>query len=302
MHKILVSGLINIETTLKIERFPLEYFPVTYPFGGVHSSVSGVGMNVALALNALGVSVSLLSLIGDDPAAVLVTEALRQGNLEPGGVRGLLAATPQSVILYDGDGRRQIHVDLKDCQETPYPEAAFRSALAGSQLAALCTINFSRPFLKLAAKAGVPIATDVHVLKDPADAYNKDFMKAADILFLSDEGVGEGIADLVGELADRYPARVIVAGCGAQGALLYDRRDGSLTAHPAVKTRKIVNTIGAGDALFSAFLAVYAESGDPVDALRRAQLFASWKIGETGAASGFLAREALERLAREKFL
>ena len=37
MARVLVAGLINIETTLRVERFPLDYFPVTYlrfAFGG----------------------------------------------------------------------------------------------------------------------------------------------------------------------------------------------------------------------------------------------------------------------------
>ncbi len=32
MAQILVSGLINIETTLRVDGFPLPYAPVHYPF------------------------------------------------------------------------------------------------------------------------------------------------------------------------------------------------------------------------------------------------------------------------------
>ena len=42
MKKILVSGLINTETTVKIKEFPIEYFPIDYPFFGVNTRVSGV--------------------------------------------------------------------------------------------------------------------------------------------------------------------------------------------------------------------------------------------------------------------
>jgi len=63
---------------------------------------------------------------------------------------------------------------------------------------------------------------------------------------------------------------------------------------PAITTRQIVNTIGAGDALFSAFVHYYAKSRDPFAALCRAMVFASYKIGEKGAAEGFLTEEELE--------
>src|SRR5690606_31868370 len=114
----LVSGLINIETTVRVESFPIQYTPVRYPFFGVQSSVSGVGYNIARALTRLGDSARLLSLIGRDPAATLVREALERDAIPGANVLDLLEQTAQSVILYDGEGRRQINLDLKNAQET----------------------------------------------------------------------------------------------------------------------------------------------------------------------------------------
>ena len=76
MRRILVSGLINIETTLQVEGFPIDYEPVRFPFFGIQSSVSGVGYNVAKALTVLGDDVRFLSLIGEDMAGRLVLESL----------------------------------------------------------------------------------------------------------------------------------------------------------------------------------------------------------------------------------
>jgi ribokinase len=56
----------------------------------------------------------------------------------------------------------------------------------------------------------------------------------------------------------------------------------------------VVNTIGAGDALFSSFLDGFLRTKDPYQALRRAMVFASYKIGEKGAAEGFLSRTELD--------
>ena len=38
--KILVSGLLNIETTVAVKGFPIEYYPIDYPFFGINSNVS----------------------------------------------------------------------------------------------------------------------------------------------------------------------------------------------------------------------------------------------------------------------
>jgi len=79
MARILVSGLVNLETTVKVDGFPVPWFPVRYPFFGVASSVSGVGYNVARALQALGSSPLLLSLVASDLAGRQVRGAQRGG-------------------------------------------------------------------------------------------------------------------------------------------------------------------------------------------------------------------------------
>ncbi len=296
MSRILVSGLINIETTLQVEGFPIAYSPVRYPFFGVDSSVSGVGYNVAKALTILGDEVRFLSMLGADAAGVLVREGLAADGIPGAYVIRALRQTPQSVILYDRDGRRQINTDLKDIQEQAYPPDLFEAALEGCSLAALCNINFSRPFLARARQLGVPVATDVHAISDLEDSYNRDFMAASDILFMSDELLPCSPEEWVRRLWNRYGVEIAVVGLGDRGALLGVRAGGFLERLPAVRTRPVVSTIGAGDALFSAFVHFHAGLRDPYAAIRRAIVFASYKIGETSAAAGFLDEDALERV------
>jgi sugar/nucleoside kinase (ribokinase family) len=296
MSRLLVSGLINLETTLRVDGFPVAYDPDRYPFFGVRSTVSGVGYNLARALRTLGHDVELLSLVGRDPAAELVHLALARDRLPAGDVLPLLQETPQSVILYDGAGRRQIHVDLKDAQQVPYPAARQAEALARCQGALLCNIEFSRPLLRPAREAGLLVATDVHAIRDLDDPYNTDFMRAAHLLFLSDERLPTTPEAWAGEAMARFPAEVVVVGLGAAGALLCVRQDGFVGRFPARQTRPVVSTIGAGDALCSAFVDGYLRHRDPYAALARAQAFASWKIGEAGAAEGFLDAATLEAL------
>ncbi len=288
MARFLVSGLINLETTLQVETFPVHYEPVRYPFHGVASTVSGVGYNISKALGTLGDQVTLLSLIGDDPPGWLARRTLAQDGVPAAGVLTCPSATAQSVILFGPDGRRQIHVDLKDIQEQVYPPGGYQAALAACDLAILCNINFSRPLLAAARQAGVRVATDVHTLSDLDDPYNRDFMAAAHILFMSDERLPCAPEDWALRVLERCPAEILVIGLGAQGALLAVRRDGFMGRFPAVHLRPVVSSIGAGDALFSCFLHETLSQSDPYRALQRAQVFAAYKIGSAGAAEGFL--------------
>ena len=299
MSRILVAGLINIETTLKIDGFPIPYFPVCYPFHGVNSTVSGVGYNIAKALISLGDEVSFLSIIGRDMAAQQVNVALEAEKLPTENVLSLMPETAQSVILYDAAGKRQIHTDLKDIQESVYPMGIFEREMDRCELLALCNINFSRPFLKRAQLAGKIIATDVHTIGELYDDYNREYMRAANILFMSDEALPMRPEDWARQIIRAYGTEILVIGLGNQGALLSVRADNFIERIPAVQTRPVVNTIGAGDALFSAFLHGYLRSGDPYEAIQKATLFASYKIGDKGAAEGFLPHEALENLYQE---
>lgn len=43
----------NIETTLKVEGFPIAYEPARYLFFGVNTTVAGVGYNISKALTTL---------------------------------------------------------------------------------------------------------------------------------------------------------------------------------------------------------------------------------------------------------
>ena len=294
MANILISGLINTETSVRVRRFPVEYYPIDYPFFGVNTAVSGVAYNLALALKTLGESITLTTMTGEDFSAAYIREELSSYGISTGEIRCVLQQTPASVVLYDETGRRQVYCDLKDIQEAAYD---FREELVeNADLVIACNINFNRPLLKLAKEKGKIIATDVHVLRDIYDGYNRAFMEAADILFLSDEGIEGDYRDFLGELAAVYEPEILVLGRGANGASVYIKAENRLYDLPAVNAGAVVNTVGAGDALFSSFLHWYLKGRHPVECLRYAQYFAAAKIRCSGASRGFVTEAELERL------
>ena len=294
MKNILISGLVNTETTCRVRQFPIDYYPIDYPFFGVSTAVSGVAYNLAKAMTTLGDHVKLLSMTGDDFAARYIREELKELGVDPAPIKACLTQTPSSVVLYDETGRRQIYCDLKDIQEAAYGFA--QEDVAPVDIVAACNINFNRPLLKIAKEMGKTIATDVHVLRDIYDEYNRDFLEAADILFLSDEGAGEDHYGFLWALEEAYHTPVIVMGRGAKGALMYLREEARFVELPAAHVGEVVNTVGAGDALFSSFLHYYAKGCHPVEALRRAQVFAAAKIRVSGASRGFVTEAELEEM------
>lgn len=294
---IFVSGLVNVESTLKINDFPIVYSPVEYLFNGISTNVSGVGYNVSKALRTLGDEIHLHTIVGDDALGHVVNHELKKYSIGTEGVYHTLTATPQSIIIYDSEGKRKIYCDLKSVQDATYPTQF--TYLIGVQydLAVLCNVNFSRGFFQIFKDLNVPIATDCHVLKNIDSEYDQDFLKNSNIVFMSNEAFKGNEEDFMRKIIERFNHDIIVIAMGDQGSMLYDRASNQIYRQNAITVRPIKNTIGAGDALFSAFLHFYIKNISPVKALYLATVFASYKIGETGGAEGFLSEIELRDLA-----
>ncbi|MBF0409300.1 MAG: carbohydrate kinase family protein [Candidatus Riflebacteria bacterium] len=296
MAQIVISGLINIETTVQIERFPVEYCPVRYPFFGVGTTVSGVGYNLASAFSRLGDNVRLVSFLGNDLPGNVARASLKNIGFDDRYIVSTDSETPQSVILYNTEGKRQINVDLKDIQQRDIPDEHFEKSLSGAELAVMCNINFSRRHLEKVRQSGIMIASDVHAISSLEDSYNMDFMRYSDILFCSDESLSVTPEEWSEKVIQAFGKKIVVVGMGSKGAFIKDANQNTSARLPAVDTRPIVNTIGAGDSLFSSFLHYFVKTRDSLASLKKAIIFASWKIGEKGAAKGFLSEKELEEL------
>ena len=300
MKKILVSGLINTETTIKIKQFPIEYFPIDYPFFGVNTRVSGVAYNLAKALKTLGDDVRFVSMMGDDFSAKYIREELANIDISTEHVKNNLKATPSSAVLYDDTGKRQIYCDLKDVQEAALDYG--KELYEDCDIVIACNANFNRDLLRKAKADNKIIVTDVHVLGDINDEYNRDFMQYANILFLSDENIKGDYREFIMTLENTYGNDIIILGRGDKGALMYVKSEARFYELPAVAVGNVVNTVGAGDALCSSFVHYYAKGFKADEALMRAQIFASYKIGFDGASVGFATEVKVEELWKNKKL
>jgi ribokinase len=295
---VLVSGLVNIETPVSVRGFPINYYPIDYPFFGIGMNVGGVGYNAAKALKTLGDNVTFVSFTGNDITGNIIEETLHNDGIETKYLQRTLECSAQSVVLVEPSGRRQIYCDLKDIQDRRLDCSFVRAEIENTDTVVCCNINFNRTLLHEAKRLGKRIATDVHVLSDINDEYNREFLECADIVFLSDEGLPCSPHDFLTALKNQYGMSIIVLGQGSSGATLYERSSDSITHYGCVPCSQVVNTVGAGDALFSAFIHFYTKGLSAADALLRAQTFASEKIKHNGASIGFLTEEEVESRIR----
>lgn len=283
--KILVSGLMNLENSTNVHSFPIEYAPITYAYNEVDFHVSGVAYNVLVALCSLGDKAIPMTLLGEDRIADFIVTNLVWMEIPTKYCYQTMEHTCTSTVLYDDNGDRRIFCDLKDIQEQEIEDTdeEFDAYV-------LTNINFNAKLIEKYHKLGKPVFTDVHAISDIKDEYNSRFMRNADVLFLSDENV-DNPQEFIKEIENEYKNKVVVMGCGAQGALMM--YDGVLTQIDAIKLKGVVNTVGAGDALFSAFVHFYLKGLEPIECLKFATVFASYKISKSGGAEGFLSEKDL---------
>ena len=101
------------------------------------------------------------------------------------------------------------------------------------------------------------------------------------------------------EEEEKFGNDIIVLGMGTKGALMYVKDESKFYELPAVDVKEVVNTVGAGDALFSSFIHFYAKGLKPIECLKRAEVFAAYKIGFDGASVGFTDEVTVEKLVSQ---
>lgn len=293
MGKYVVAGISQIETIVKVKKIPIEFREITTGSDFIHSEMGGDAYNESLALTWLGDEVRFISVVGKDENLELFNPGKRLVTIDTDYVERILADTPTSVILYAQDRQEQIFEDLKDIRDAKVDLNMASPLVAESDMVVLGNVNFCRPLLDIAKEHGKPVAVNIHCYETEKEEFNEAFLKNADILYFSDDTIAGDPFDFVKEMAGRYPAGIIILGQGKDGLILYDRKNDTNLHYNSVKTNEVVNTAGAGNALFSCFLHRYNKTGDANLAIKDAILFASYKIGYLGTSNGFMTEEQL---------
>ncbi|WP_121012802.1 carbohydrate kinase family protein [Saccharothrix australiensis] len=262
MPKVFVAGPASWNRLVYLDRLP-EPTPRTVFARGHRTALGGTSAGKALNLAHLGADVTLRTVVGDDEAGRAITDALTAAGVDlvaevvPG-------PSEQHLNLMAPDGGRvSIYLELPDLARPRHDDRAL-AALADADAAVVDLAEHARPLLAAARRAGVPVWCDVHDYDGVAE-YHRDFVRAADHLFLNDDGMPED--DLRAFLAARVAdgTRTAVATLGARGALAVV--PGGSHHVPAAPVERVVDTNGAGDAFFAGFLVAHLAGADVPAAL-----------------------------------
>lgn len=299
MSKFMVAGFVQFETIVKVDVLPLPYKQFESIPEMIDTDIGGAGFNKAMALRWLGNEVDFMSMVARNLSKRQIEAYLKRNevDLSTDYVLPMLDGMPTSVILYC-NGKKQTFEDVKDIRHVEYDYDLLESRIQDKDMVVMSNCNFCRPIIGLAKKYNKPIALNVRSMRAEKIAPKEDFMAAADILYISDDDIECNPYDIVNECREKYDPKILIMGLGNNGAILYTKEDNSVLDYRPVKTNEIVNTVGAGNALFSAFIHYYVKTKDAKEAIKNALLFASYKIGFVGTSNGFMTEEQIEQWKR----
>ncbi|MCR5669830.1 MAG: carbohydrate kinase family protein [Butyrivibrio sp.] len=295
MSKFLVAGVTQIETIIRVDKIPVSYAPITSAPDSIFTAMGGDAYNESLALKWLGDDVCFMSIVGRNQDMALMNPPDRKITLSTEYIIPQMDATPTEVVLYDKNRKQQIFEDIKDLRENVYDMSMVTPIVESCDMMVLANANFCRPFAVAAKEHKKPIAVNIRNYNPEKEKYNTDFLEPAKVLYFSDDTLTEDPYDFIQRMADTYGTDIIILGQGSEGLILFDREQNLRVHYKTVKTNEVVNTIGAGNALFACFLHYYMENGDSVNAIKNALLFASYKIGYMGTSNGFMTTDQLEQ-------
>ncbi|WP_029232008.1 carbohydrate kinase family protein [Butyrivibrio sp. VCB2006] len=295
MSKFLVAGVTQIETIVRVDNIPVSYAPLTSATDSIFTAMGGDAYNESLALKWLGDDVTFMSIVGRNQDLGMINPPDRKITLSTEYIVPQMLETPTEVVLYDKNRKQQIFEDIKDLRDNVYDMSMVAPIAESCDMMVLANANFCRPFAKEAAARKKPIAVNIRNYKPEKEKYNTDFLEPAKVLYFSDDTLAEDPYEFIDRMSGTYGTEIIILGQGSEGLILFDKTQNVRVHYKTVKTNEVVNTIGAGNALFACFLHYYMETGDSVNAIKNALLFASYKIGYMGTSNGFMTTDQLEQ-------
>jgi ribokinase len=289
MKKVLVLGSINIDFVSFVSRYPYPGETLVSNDFGIFQG--GKGANQAIALAKLDVTTLMLGKVGKDILSDVALSSLQESGVDTTGISKSRKSSTgsasiwvntqgqNSIVIYPG-ANAEVDEDFiirheKFFDGTSWLLTQFEVPLKSIQLA-----------LKFAKKHGLKTVMDPAPVKK---IYNNHIWELVDYLLpneieLKELTHTEDVLKGIHILKSRGVKEVIVK-LGKQGAAYED--EGKLLSFPAVSVEQVVDTTGAGDCFIAGFLYGMIQWGDITQAIKAANLTASYSIQRKGAAISF---------------
>lgn len=267
------------------------------PGGDVHRRVpGGNALYCALGARLWGVRSEIISFVGADYSTEVVQQ-LRDAGIGTAHVVALDTASIRLWILYEEDGKRQIHLQHGSATLAPIEtiaSAAMDKLLANNvpdlaHIAAL-SVRVQRKVASAFTAAGIPFTLDSLEAKGSVGGDLRDYLAGADLAPTAFLPSREEFTLLFGDVgspafrawASSTPTATLVIKDGQDGSLVF-----SPVTAPGVRLSalecEVIDPTGAGDAYCGGFAAGMSEGRSAIECAVMGTVSASFVVEQVGA-------------------
>jgi sugar/nucleoside kinase (ribokinase family) len=288
---VVVIGNVGIDTNVYLPGREID-FSVEANFTENLDYVGQAGGYASRGYAQLGHRTAFIGHIGDDFSGRFIRETFSRDGIDTTALFIDPLGTGRSINFMYGDGRRKNFYDGKGHMQFQPDLDICRAVLAPAKLAHFNIPNWARYLLPLAKELGLTIAVDIQDVVAIDDPYRRDFIDAADILFLSATNYSDP-TPLIETFLRRNPEQIVIVGRGPAGCALGTQA--GIRFFPAVEMdAPVIDTNGAGDGLAVGFLSSYIlDNYSLTDSIRRGQLTARYTCTLKATSANLMTPEKL---------
>ncbi|MBN1220629.1 MAG: carbohydrate kinase family protein [Anaerolineae bacterium] len=288
-----VIGNVGIDTNVYLPGNDID-FTVEANFTENLDYVGQAGGYASRGYAQLGKKTAFIGYVGDDFNGRFIRQEFARDGIDTTALFIDPQGTSRSINFMYRDGRRKNFYDGKGHMHLAPNLDLCRSVLARARLAHFNIPNWARQLLPIAKELGLTIACDLQDVVSPDDEYRRDFIKNADILFLSAANYTDPTSLIETFLAQK-PELVVIVGRGAQGCAL-GTQAGVEFFPPVELDAPVIDTNGAGDGLAVGFLSSFVLDKYSLRAsILRGQIAARYTCAQKASSSSLITPEKLTR-------
>jgi sugar/nucleoside kinase (ribokinase family) len=288
-----VIGNVGIDTNIYLPGDDID-FTVEANFTENLDYVGQAGGYASRGYAQLNKKTAFIGYVGDDYNGRFIREEFAQDGIDTTALFIDPQGTSRSINFMYRDGRRKNFYDGKGHMQLEPNLTVCRKVLAGAKLAHFNIPNWARQLLPIAKDLGLTIACDIQDVVSPDDAYRRDFIEYADVLFFSATNYADP-TELIETFLSAKPEQIVIVGMGAKGCAV-GTSAGIEFCPPVEMETPVIDTNGAGDGLAVGFLSSFVLDKYSLPAsIRRGQIVARYTCTQKASSASLITPEKLRQ-------
>ena len=295
MKKVFICGGASYNSVITLDEFPSPE-PQTIHQCHFNETIGNTGAGKALNLSKLDFDITFHTVIGKDTFGDKVLSYLEHPNLnvitdidQNGTERhvNIMNSKGERISIFVNPNSEKIHIDYSKLEDY----------ITKSDFTFINISNYCRSIIPICKTLEKEIWTDLHDY-DGKNPYHQDFIDASDYIFFSSERFKDYRQFITKQI--EAGKKLLVCTHGENGATALSQKEDWIEIK-AIKSYKMINTNGAGDALFSGFLYGYSKGFDILKCMQVATITAGLSVESLGISSEELSTMFLEQFFENYF-